>query len=109
MTQRRCRLVPLSPEAHEALAMAMNRLGGYSQTQAKAVKIHDRRFGTDRNLHVSNKLVSGRFGGHRHYLTNADAWQIKVAKVRSQAKVVSQVIRSQQIAKLRYSVQGCFP
>ncbi|MDN3684284.1 glutamate synthase-related protein [Vibrio sinaloensis] len=67
----------LSPEAHEALATAMNRLGGYSNSGEGGED--PRRFGTERNSRIK-QIASGRFGVTPHYLTNADVLQIKVAQ-----------------------------
>ncbi|MGR5470298.1 glutamate synthase-related protein, partial [Vibrio astriarenae] len=59
----------LSPEAHEALATAMNRLGGYSNSGEGGED--PLRFGTERNSRIK-QIASGRFGVTPHYLTNAD-------------------------------------
>jgi glutamate synthase (NADPH/NADH) large chain len=74
----------LSPEAHEALAIAMNRLGGFSNSGEGGED--ERRFGTVKNSRIK-QIASGRFGVTPHYLVNADVLQIKVAQ--SRAKVVS--------------------
>ncbi len=67
----------LSPEAHEALAIAMNRLGGYSNSGEGGED--ERRFGTVKNSRIK-QIASGRFGVTPHYLVNADVLQIKVAQ-----------------------------
>ncbi|MEZ8085952.1 glutamate synthase large subunit [Vibrio sp. 1S139] len=95
----------LSPEAHEALAMAMNRLGGYSNSGEGGED--PRRFGTDRNSRIK-QIASGRFGVTSHYLTNADVLQIKVAqgaKPGEGGQLPGHKVTA-EIAKLRYSVQG---
>ena len=95
----------LSPEAHEALAMAMNRLGGYSNSGEGGED--PRRFGTDRNSRIK-QIASGRFGVTPHYLTNADVLQIKVAqgaKPGEGGQLPGHKVTA-EIAKLRYSVQG---
>ncbi|GLQ72474.1 glutamate synthase large subunit [Vibrio penaeicida] len=95
----------LSPEAHEALAMAMNRLGGYSNSGEGGED--PRRFGTDRNSRIK-QVASGRFGVTPHYLTNADVLQIKVAqgaKPGEGGQLPGHKVTA-EIAKLRYSVQG---
>ncbi|MBW3697109.1 glutamate synthase large subunit [Vibrio sp. T187] len=95
----------LSPEAHEALATAMNRLGGYSNSGEGGED--PRRFGTVRNSRIK-QIASGRFGVTPHYLTNADVLQIKVAqgaKPGEGGQLPGHKVTA-EIAKLRYSVQG---
>ncbi|GAK17582.1 LOW QUALITY PROTEIN: glutamate synthase [Vibrio sp. JCM 19053] len=95
----------LSPEAHEALATAMNRLGGYSNSGEGGED--PRRFGTERNSRIK-QIASGRFGVTPHYLTNADVLQIKVAqgaKPGEGGQLPGHKVTA-EIAKLRYSVQG---
>jgi glutamate synthase (NADPH/NADH) large chain len=67
----------LSPEAHEALAIAMNRLGGSSNSGEGGED--PARFGTERNSRIK-QVASGRFGVTAHYLVNADTLQIKIAQ-----------------------------
>ncbi|ORU92252.1 MAG: glutamate synthase large subunit [Cycloclasticus sp. symbiont of Bathymodiolus heckerae] len=67
----------LSPEAHETLAMAMNRLGGRSNSGEGGED--PARFGTDKISKIK-QIASGRFGVTPHYLVNADVLQIKVAQ-----------------------------
>ncbi|WP_394494087.1 glutamate synthase large subunit [Shewanella sp. ENK2] len=67
----------LSPEAHEALAVAMNRLGGRSNSGEGGED--PSRFNSDRNSAIK-QIASGRFGVTAHYLVNADVLQIKVAQ-----------------------------
>jgi len=67
----------LSPEAHEALAIAMNRLGGRSNSGEGGED--PARFNTERNSRIK-QVASGRFGVSAHYLVNADVLQIKVAQ-----------------------------
>ena len=67
----------LSREAHEALAIAMNRLGGRSNTGEGG---EDRaRFGTERNSAIK-QVASGRFGVTTEYLVKARELQIKIAQ-----------------------------
>jgi glutamate synthase domain-containing protein 2/glutamate synthase domain-containing protein 1/glutamate synthase domain-containing protein 3 len=67
----------LSQEAHETLAVAMNRLGGRSNTGEGG---EDRdRFNTNRSSAIK-QVASGRFGVTAEYLVNADELQIKVAQ-----------------------------
>ncbi|MCV5480290.1 glutamate synthase-related protein, partial [Escherichia coli] len=67
----------LGPEAHEALAVAMNRLGGQSNSGEGGED--PKRFGTVKNSRIK-QVASGRFGVTPHYLMNADVVQIKVAQ-----------------------------
>ena len=67
----------LSPEAHEALAIAMNRLGGQSNSGEGGED--PARFGTNKNSKIK-QVASGRFGVTPHYLMNATVIQIKVAQ-----------------------------
>ncbi|MBM7037522.1 glutamate synthase large subunit [Vibrio ulleungensis] len=95
----------LSPEAHQALATAMNRLGGYSNSGEGGED--PSRFGTERNSRIK-QVASGRFGVTPHYLTNADVLQIKVAqgaKPGEGGQLPGHKVTA-EIAKLRYSVQG---
>ncbi|SCY27394.1 glutamate synthase (ferredoxin) [Butyrivibrio sp. INlla14] len=67
----------LSKEAHETLAIAMNRLGGKSNTGEGGEDIA--RFGTERNSAVK-QVASGRFGVTSQYLLSAQEIQIKMAQ-----------------------------
>jgi len=67
----------LSPEAHETLAMAMNRIGGRSNT-GEGGEGEDRFVGERRS--AIKQVASGRFGVTISYLVNADQIQIKVAQ-----------------------------
>ncbi|HEX4025347.1 MAG TPA: glutamate synthase large subunit [Steroidobacteraceae bacterium] len=67
----------LSPEAHEALAIAMNRLGGRSNSGEGGED--PARYGTERNSKIK-QVASGRFGVTPEYLTNAEVLQIKIAQ-----------------------------
>ncbi|GGY08406.1 glutamate synthase large subunit [Paludibacterium paludis] len=67
----------LSPEAHEALAIAMNRLGGRSNSGEGGED--PARYGTERMSRIK-QVASGRFGVTPHYLVNADVLQIKIAQ-----------------------------
>ncbi|CAO5188721.1 glutamate synthase (large subunit, NADP-dependent) [Frankia sp. AiPs1] len=72
----------ISAEAHETLAIAMNRLGGKSNTGEGGEDA--RRFVPDANGDLRRSAVkqvaSGRFGVTSDYLTNADDIQIKMAQ-----------------------------
>ncbi|MDY6942586.1 MAG: glutamate synthase large subunit [Pseudomonadota bacterium] len=67
----------LSPEAHEALAIAMNRLGGRSNSGEGGED--PSRYGTERMSKIK-QVASGRFGVTPHYLVNAEVLQIKIAQ-----------------------------
>jgi len=72
----------ISAEAHETLAIAMNRMGGRSNTGEGGED--EARFKPDANgdLRRSSikQVASGRFGVTAHYLVNADDLQIKMAQ-----------------------------
>jgi glutamate synthase (NADPH) large chain len=72
----------ISTEAHETLAVAMNRLGGKSNTGEGGED--PRRFSPDPNgdsrRSAIKQVASGRFGVTTHYLVNADELQIKMAQ-----------------------------
>ncbi len=67
----------ISAEAHETLAMAMNQIGGKSNTGEGGEK--PERF-TDNRRSAIKQVASGRFGVTTHYLVNADEIQIKIAQ-----------------------------
>ncbi|RLA18094.1 MAG: glutamate synthase large subunit, partial [Gammaproteobacteria bacterium] len=67
----------LSPEAHESLAIAMNRLGGRSNSGEGGESIE--RYGNERTSKIK-QVASGRFGVTPHYLVNAEVLQIKIAQ-----------------------------
>ena len=67
----------LSPEAHEALAIAMNRIGGRSNSGEGGED--PARYGTEKMSRIK-QVASGRFGVTPHYLVNADVLQIKIAQ-----------------------------
>ncbi|ATF09780.1 glutamate synthase large subunit [Candidatus Enterovibrio altilux] len=95
----------LSPEAHQALAIAMNRLGGNSNSGEGSED--PCRFNSERNSRIK-QIASGRFGVTPHYLTNADVLQIKVAqgaKPGEGGQLPGHKVTA-EIARLRYSVQG---
>jgi glutamate synthase (NADPH/NADH) large chain len=95
----------LSPEAHEALATAMNRLGGRSNSGEGGED--PARFGTERVSKIK-QIASGRFGVTPHYLVNAEVLQIKVAqgaKPGEGGQLPGGKVNA-LIARLRYSVPG---
>lgn len=72
----------LSQEAHETLAIAMNRLGGKSNSGEGGE--HPSRYELDANgdnrRSAIKQIASGRFGVKSHYLVQADELQIKMAQ-----------------------------
>jgi glutamate synthase domain-containing protein 2/glutamate synthase domain-containing protein 1/glutamate synthase domain-containing protein 3 len=72
----------LSREAHETLAIAMNRLGGKSNTgEGGEDPVRYRRDPNgDSRRSAIKQVASGRFGVNIHYLVNADELQIKMAQ-----------------------------
>jgi glutamate synthase (NADPH) large chain len=67
----------LSPEAHEALAVAMNRLGARSNSGEGGED--PGRYRTEKNSKIK-QVASGRFGVTPEYLINAEVLQIKIAQ-----------------------------
>jgi glutamate synthase domain-containing protein 2/glutamate synthase domain-containing protein 1/glutamate synthase domain-containing protein 3 len=67
----------LSPEAHETLAIALNRVGGRSNSGEGGED--PARIGTERNSAIK-QVASGRFGVTPEYLASADELQIKIAQ-----------------------------
>ncbi|GGJ77233.1 glutamate synthase [Pilimelia anulata] len=68
----------ISAEAHETLAVAMNRLGGKSNTGEGGEDV-DRLYDPARRSAVK-QIASGRFGVTTEYLVHADDLQIKMAQ-----------------------------
>lgn len=72
----------ISPEAHENLAIAMNQIGGRSNTGEggeDAKRFAPEADGTLKRSAIK-QVASGRFGVTSHYLVNADEIQIKMAQ-----------------------------
>jgi len=67
----------ISQEAHETLAVAMNRIGGKSNSGEGGES--PARYGTERNSSIK-QVASGRFGVTPEYLRSATELQIKVAQ-----------------------------
>ena len=74
----------ISAEAHESLAIAMNRLGGKSNTGEGGEDA--KRFiplaNGDSKRSAIKQIASGRFGVTINYLTNADELQIKIIQAK---------------------------
>lgn len=67
----------LSPEAHEALAIAMNTIGGRSNSGEGGED--PKRFSSIKNSKIK-QIASGRFGVDAAYLQSAEVLQIKIAQ-----------------------------
>ena len=67
----------LSRESHESLAIALNRIGGRSNTGEGG---EDPARYLDNRRSAIKQVASGRFGVNTHYLVNADQLQIKMAQ-----------------------------
>ncbi|MEB0040197.1 glutamate synthase large subunit [Pseudomonas sp. MH10] len=95
----------LSPEAHEALAEAMNRLGARSNSGEGGED--PARYGTIKSSKIK-QVATGRFGVTAEYLVNAEVMQIKVAqgaKPGEGGQLPGGKVNG-LIAKLRYAVPG---
>jgi glutamate synthase domain-containing protein 2/glutamate synthase domain-containing protein 1/glutamate synthase domain-containing protein 3 len=100
----------ISPESHETLAIAMNRIGGRSNSGEGGED--PRRLITDENgdqrRSAIRQVASARFGVTASYLANADQLQIKVAqgaKPGEGGQLPGHKV-SDYIAELRYSTPG---
>ncbi len=100
----------ISKEAHEALAIAMNAIGGRSNTGEggeDAERFKPRADGTSARSAIK-QVASGRFGVNTNYLINADEIQIKIAqgaKPGEGGQLPGHKI-DKIIAKLRHSTTG---
>ena len=100
----------ISKEAHETLAIAMNRIGGKSNTGEGGED--EARFARDANGDLRRSAVkqiaSGRFGVTTNYLVNADELQIKMAqgaKPGEGGQLPGHKV-DEVIARLRHSMPG---
>jgi len=100
----------ISREAHETLAIAMNRIGGRSNTGEGGedpARFVPRENG-DSARSAIKQVASGRFGVTTEYLVNADELQIKIAqgaKPGEGGQLPGHKV-DQIIAKTRYSIPG---
>ncbi len=95
----------LSPEAHEALAIAMNRIGARSNSGEGGED--PARNGTERRSKIK-QVASGRFGVTAEYLINAEVIQIKIAqgaKPGEGGQLPGHKV-NEMIAKLRFAKPG---
>src|SRR5256885_10725146 len=100
----------ISAEAHETLAIAMNRIGGKSNTGEGGED--PERFkplpNGDSKRSAIKQVASGRFGVTINYLTNADELQIKMAqgaKPGEGGELPGHKV-DETIARIRYSTPG---
>ncbi len=100
----------ISAESHETLAIAMNRLGGKSNTGEGGEE--PERWTPDPNgdsrRSAIKQVASGRFGVTINYLTNADELQIKIsqgAKPGEGGELPGKKV-DDRIARVRYSTPG---
>jgi glutamate synthase (NADPH) large chain len=100
----------ISREAHETMAIAMNRIGGRSNTGEGGedpVRFHPLENG-DSVRSAIKQVASGRFGVTTEYLVNADEIQIKIAqgaKPGEGGQLPGHKV-DKIIAKTRYSIPG---
>lgn len=100
----------ISIEAHQTLAIAMNRLGGKSNT-GEGGENEERYLDTTPNLNrrsAIKQVASGRFGVTSSYLAHSDELQIKMAqgaKPGEGGELPGYKV-TQDIAKTRHSVPG---
>lgn len=95
----------LSPEAHQTIAVAMNRLGAMSNCGEGGED--ESRFNTESSSAIK-QIASGRFGVTAAYLANAKELQIKVAqgaKPGEGGQLPGYKVNS-IIAKIRHSIPG---
>ena len=95
----------LSPEAHEALAIAMNRIGARSNSGEGGED--PARYGSERVSKIK-QVASGRFGVTAEYLVNAEVIQIKIAqgaKPGEGGQLPGHKV-NELIARLRYAKPG---
>ncbi len=100
----------ISKEAHETLAIAMNRIGGRSNTGEGGEDAARFKPDADGNLRRSSvkQVASARFGVTTNYLVNADELQIKMAqgaKPGEGGQLPGHKV-DEVIAKLRHSTPG---
>jgi len=100
----------ISAESHETLAIAMNRLGGKSNTGEGGedpIRFHTLDNGDSKRSAIK-QVASGRFGVTIEYLTNADEIQIKIsqgAKPGEGGELPGRKVDT-NIARIRYSTPG---
>ena len=100
----------ISEESHESLAIAMNRLGGKSNTGEGGedpARLNPMSNGDSKRSAIK-QVASGRFGVTAWYLTNADELQIKIAQGAKPGEGGELPGRKvdEQIARIRHSTPG---
>ena len=101
-----CLSAPSRKEAHETLAIAMNRIGGKSNTGEGGED--EARFGRPTARSAVKQVASGRFGVTANYLVNADELQIKMAqgaKPGEGGQLPGHKV-DENIARVRHSIPG---
>ena len=95
----------LSEEAHQALAIAMNQIGGKSGSGEGGED--PKRYNTDKNSKIK-QIASGRFGVTPDYLGSAEEFQIKMAQGSKPGEggQLPGFKVDKHIAKLRHTVEG---
>ena len=95
----------LSEEAHQALAIAMNRIGAKSGSGEGGED--PERYGTEKNSKIK-QIASGRFGVTPDYLASAEEFQIKMAQGSKPGEggQLPGFKVDTHIAKLRHTVEG---
>ena len=94
-----------SEEAHQALAIAMNRIGAKSGSGEGGED--PERYGTEKNSKIK-QIASGRFGVTPDYLASAEEFQIKMAQGSKPGEggQLPGFKVDTHIAKLRHTVEG---
>ena len=100
----------ISTEAHESLALAMNKLGGKSNTGEGGedpIRFKPLEDGSSKRSAIK-QVASGRFGVTMWYLTNADELQIKIAQGAKPGEggELPGTKVDKYIAKIRHSTPG---
>jgi glutamate synthase (NADPH/NADH) large chain len=100
----------ISAEAHETLAIAMNRIGGKSNTGegGEEIERYTPMANGDSKRSAIKQVASGRFGVNSNYLVNSDDIQIKIsqgAKPGEGGQLPGYKVYP-WIAKARYSTPG---
>ena len=95
----------LSEEAHQALAIAINQIGGKSGSGEGGED--PSRYNTERNSKIK-QIASGRFGVTPDYLASAEEFQIKIAQGSKPGEggQLPGFKVDKHIAKLRHTVEG---
>ncbi len=99
----------LSPEAHETIAIAMNRMGARSNSgEGGEDPAHYRATGPDRSDSRIKQVASARFGVTTEYLVRADEIEIKIvqgAKPGEGGQLPAHKV-TELIARLRHATPG---